>query len=152
MSHSSVLPVTQIGTATKGFNLKPSLEPPYIMGRQDGLGMLESQQWEERRGWQSPKSLRAHPCISPLCKNQRVSAPCTLEKDPRPGPLFEGNPVGEGTTEGLLKLPCIVQKNTQVLHTARQVECHPMNNSIGKHRTLANLITWTTALSNSVKL
>ena len=21
-----------------------------------------------------------------------------LEKDPRPGPLFEGNPVGEGTT------------------------------------------------------
>lgn len=77
VSHSSVLPVTQIGTATKGFNLKPSLEPPYIMGRQDGLGMLESQQWEERRGWQSPKSLRAHPCISPLCKNQRVSAPCS---------------------------------------------------------------------------
>ena len=22
-----------------------------------------------------------------------------LEKDPRPGPLFEGNPVGEGTTQ-----------------------------------------------------
>ena len=37
------------------------------------------------------------------------------------------NPVDEGTTEGLLKLPCIVQKNPQVLHTARQVECHPVN-------------------------
>ena len=28
-----------------------------------------------------------------------------------PGQRFEGNPVDEGTTEGLLKLPCIVQKN-----------------------------------------
>ena len=56
----------------------------------------------------------------------------TLDKNPMPGHHFEGNPVDEGTTEGLLKLPCIVQKNTQVLHTARQVECHPMNNSIGK--------------------
>ena len=55
-----------------------------------------------------------------------------LYKNPMPGHHFEGNPVDEGTTEGLLKLPCIVQKNTQVLHTARQVECHPMNNSIGK--------------------
>ena len=55
-----------------------------------------------------------------------------LDKNPMPGHHFEGNPVDEGTTEGLLKLPCIVQKNTQVLHTARQVECHPMNNSIGK--------------------
>ena len=33
--------------------------------------------------------------------------------------------------EGALT-PCIVQKNPQVLHTARQVECHPVNNSIGK--------------------
>ena len=55
-----------------------------------------------------------------------------LDKNPMPGHHFEGNPVDEGTTEGLLKLPCIVQKNPQVLHTARQVECHPMNNSIGK--------------------
>ena len=56
----------------------------------------------------------------------------TLDKNPMPGHHFEGNPVDEGTTEGLLKLPCIVQKNPQVLHTARQVECHPVNNSIGK--------------------
>ena len=55
---------------------------------------------------------------------------------PMPGHHFEGNPVDEGTTEGLLKLPCIVQKNPQVLHTARQVECHPVNNSIGKRSSI----------------
>ena len=60
----------------------------------------------------------------------------TLDKNPMPGHHFEGNPVDEGTTEGLLKLPCIVQKNPQVLHTARQVECHPVNNSIGKQSSI----------------
>ena len=55
-----------------------------------------------------------------------------LHKNPMPGHHFEGNPVDEGTTEGLLKLPCIIQKNPQVLHTARQVECYPVNISIGK--------------------
>ena len=59
-----------------------------------------------------------------------------LDKNPMPGHHFEGNPVDEGTTEGLLKLPCIVQKNPQVLHTARQVECHPVNNSIGKRSSI----------------
>ena len=41
------------------------------------------------------------------CRNTPISRP-TLEKNPMPGHLFEGNPVDEGTTEGLLKLPCIV--------------------------------------------
>ena len=59
-----------------------------------------------------------------------------LDKNPMPGHHFEGNPVDEGTTEGLLKLPCIVQKNPQVLHTARQVECHPVNSSIGKQSSI----------------
>ena len=43
-----------------------------------------------------------------------------LEKDPRPGPLFEGNPVGEGTTKGALPPPCIVRKDPRVPHTARR--------------------------------
>ena len=55
-----------------------------------------------------------------------------LEKDPRPGPLFEGSPVGEGTTRRGTDTPCVVRKHPQVPHTARQVECHPVNNSIGK--------------------
>ena len=33
-----------------------------------------------------------------------------LEKDPRPGPLFEGNPVGEGTKRRGLTPSCIVAK------------------------------------------
>ena len=37
-----------------------------------------------------------------------------------PGHHFEGNPVDEGTTEGLLTLPCIVQKNPQVLYTTNK--------------------------------
>ena len=43
-----------------------------------------------------------------------------LEKDPRPGPLFEGNPVGEGKLEGALPPPCIVLKDPRVPHTARR--------------------------------
>ena len=36
------------------------------------------------------------------------------EKDPRPGPLFEGNPVGEGTTRRGIATPCIVRKDPRV--------------------------------------
>ena len=37
-----------------------------------------------------------------------------LEKDPRPGPLFEGNPVGKAQHEGALPPPCIVRKDPRV--------------------------------------
>ena len=43
-----------------------------------------------------------------------------LEKDPRPGPLFEGNPVGEAQHDGALPPPCIVRKDPRVPHTARR--------------------------------
>ena len=38
--------------------------------------------------------------------------------------------------EGALTPPCIVRKNPQVPHTARQVACHPVNNSKGKRRSI----------------
>ena len=53
-------------------------------------------------------------------------------KKPMLGHLFEGNPVDEGTTgRGTTRL-CMVRKNTQVPHKARQVACHPINKWRGK--------------------
>ena len=46
-----------------------------------------------------------------------------------PGPLFECNPVDEITTRNGTETPCIVLKNPRVANTARQVACHPLNNS-----------------------
>ena len=43
-----------------------------------------------------------------------------LEKNPRPGPLCESNPVGEGTTRRGTATPCIVGKDPRVPHTARR--------------------------------
>ena len=55
-----------------------------------------------------------------------------LDKNPIPGHLFECNPVDEVANRGALTLPCIVRKNPQVPNTARQMACHPVNNSSGK--------------------
>ena len=38
--------------------------------------------------------------------------------------------------EGALTPPCIVRKNPPVPQTARQVACHPVNNSKGKRRSI----------------
>ena len=43
-----------------------------------------------------------------------------LEKDPRPRPLFEGNPVGEGTTRRGTATPVHRPQNPRVPHTARR--------------------------------
>ena len=46
--------------------------------------------------WAALLNARALSCPS---GELQISGPrSALEKDPRPGPLFEGNPVGEGTT------------------------------------------------------
>ena len=37
---------------------------------------------------------------------------------------------------GALTPPCIIRKNPQVPHTARQVACHPVNNSRGKQSSI----------------
>ena len=39
--------------------------------------------------------------------------------------------------EGAVTPLCIVRKNLQVLHTARQVDCHPVNNSRGKRSSIS---------------
>ena len=59
-----------------------------------------------------------------------------LDKNSMPGHLNEGNPVDEGTHEGAWTPTCIVQKNLQVPHAARQVACHPVNNSRGKRSSI----------------
>ena len=38
--------------------------------------------------------------------------------------------------EGALTPPCIVRKNPQVIHTRRQVACHPVNNLRGKRNSI----------------
>ena len=43
-----------------------------------------------------------------------------LEKHPRPGPLFEGNPVGEGTTRRGTATPVHRPQRPRVPHTARR--------------------------------
>ena len=43
-----------------------------------------------------------------------------LEKDPRPGPLFEGNPVAEGTTRRGTATPVHRPQDPRVPHTARR--------------------------------
>ena len=59
-----------------------------------------------------------------------------LDKNPMPGHLFECKPVHEVTTRRGTDITCIVQKNTQVSNTARQVACHPMNTSRGKRSSM----------------
>ena len=54
------------------------------------------------------------------------------DKNPMPGHLFECNPVDEVTTRRSTDTQCIIWKNPQVPNPARQVACHPVNNSRGK--------------------
>ena len=44
-----------------------------------------------------------------------------LEKDPRPGPLFEGNPVGEGTTRRGTATPVPMNRSTPGLPVHHQL-------------------------------
>ena len=69
-----------------------------------------------------------------------ISRP-TLEKNPMPGHLFEGNPVDEGTKRRVTDTPVHHSVKPQVPHTARQEACHPMNNSRGKQSSIPPLKT-----------
>ena len=66
-----------------------------------------------------------------------------LDKNPMPRHLFECKPVHEVTTRRGTDITCIIQKNTQVSNTARQVACHPMNTSRGKRSSMPQLKTGT---------
>ena len=99
-----------------------------IKGGNEKEGALEAAQGAPRDPRRDSRGERS-PWL-PLETRPDSPGRSALEKDPRPGPLFEGNPVGEGTTrrgtatpvhhEGAVTPQCIIQKNPQGLHTARQ--------------------------------
>ena len=72
-------------------------------------------------------------CCERLSQSARAIKPhSALDKNPMLGHLLEGSLEYEGTTRRALTHLCIIRKNGQVTHTARQVACHLENNSRGK--------------------
>ena len=59
-----------------------------------------------------------------------------LDKNPMPGHLLECNPVDEVATRRGTDTPVHRPKKPEVLNTARQVACHPLNNSSGKRSSM----------------
>ena len=63
------------------------------------------------------RKVETSPVGGATCRTTPVSR-STLDKDPMPGHLFEGNPVGEGTTRRGTEPPVHCPENPQVPHTA----------------------------------
>ena len=67
------------------------VDPPALSGRVPGLPSTP----QDEAGL--TRHLETSPVGGPTCRKTPISLPA-LEKNPRPGHLFEGKPVGEGTT------------------------------------------------------
>ena len=59
-----------------------------------------------------------------------------LEKNPMMYPSSKATLWMKSQHEGALTTPCIIWKNPQVPHTARQVACHLVNNLGGKQSSI----------------
>ena len=60
----------------------------------------------------------------------------SLHKNPCPDTSSKATLWMKSQHEGALTTPCIIWKNPQVPHTARQVACHLVNNLGGKQRSI----------------
>ena len=69
------------------------------------------------------------------CQKTPISR-SALDKNLKPGLSSKATLWIKPQHEGAPTHPCIVWKNPQVPHTARQVACHPVNNSRGKRSSI----------------
>ena len=99
--------------------------------------------------WKAFSTFPAHLRMSPVSRgNSRGSLVCgatcqktpilwsSLHKNPCPDTSSKATLWMKSQHEGALTTPCIIWKNPQVPHTARQVACHLVNNLGGKQSSI----------------
>ena len=89
------------------------VDSPALSGRVPGLHSTPQDEASLTRKFETS------PVRGPTCRKTPISL-SALEKNPRPGHLFEGNPVGEGTTRRGTVTVVHFRKYPQVPHTAQQ--------------------------------